>query len=216
MTANQLRVEDYYNRKADNLGISRGDVVYIRHRIFILINMPGSVKNTQKDGGTKTFKLSCIHDYWFPFTMETSSGNGLIIRAHWKSVVPFCNNCWPWNENGVVRSGSNLLANVDSSPKSQREDRMEQQLEICTSVCPHYLWTLASKTPSQCKVWLEDRNEPTSLQPLFVSNFNLLSVFVSKFIGSGLCCLHNWRSWSFDLSCSPAEIWSLKLRIRWR
>ena len=24
---------------------------------------------------------------------------------------------------------------------------------------------------SECKIWLEDRNEPTSLQPLFVSNF---------------------------------------------
>jgi len=27
-----------------------------------------------------------IHDYWFSFTMEISSGNGLIIRAHWKSL----------------------------------------------------------------------------------------------------------------------------------
>ena len=84
--------------------------------------------------------------------------------------------------------------------------RQEQQLEICTSVCPHYLRTLARRRENECKIWLEDRNEPTSLQPLFESNFNLLSVFVSKFIGSDLCCLHNWRSWSFDWSCSPAEI----------
>ena len=52
-------IEDYYNRKVENLGISNGDVVYIRHRIVMLINMPGS-DNTQKDGGMKTFKLSSI------------------------------------------------------------------------------------------------------------------------------------------------------------
>ncbi len=49
----------------------------------------------------------------------------------------------------------------------------------------------ARRHENECKIWLEDRNEPTSLQPLFESNFNLLSVFVSKFIGSDLCGLHN-------------------------
>ncbi len=35
-------IENHYNRKVDNLGISRGDVVYIRHRIEMLIIMPDS------------------------------------------------------------------------------------------------------------------------------------------------------------------------------